>query len=260
MDLKKQIVELACVHAIRAYSGMRGDNVVAIHNKLTSTTAYVLKTPIFQVVVFAGTNNVHDWLFNLTAIPYRYNKRWCHGGFVMAHKSVWKRIRRQLDPNRRTIVCGHSLGGALAELSAHCMQDFIELHLVTFGKPNVFFGKNNKKDVRGEKNNKQDLSRLKLKTQISFVHGSDVVPRLPRYFYGPDAGQTLVYFDSFDCTHINPSTDFLREDWRFRRAVSDHCMEEYVDLVRGRYLTILPELDETSESGGEGSESVHVVL
>lgn len=250
MDLKKQIVELSCVYALRAYAGMRGYNVVPIHNKFTSTTAFVLKTPDFQAVVFKGTSEPRDWLFNLTAIPYRYNKRWCHGGFVVAHKSVWKRVRRQLDPNRRTIVCGHSLGGALAELSAHCMRDFTDLHLVAFGKPNVFFGRKPQKP--GE--------MTYLKTQLSFIHGSDVVPRLPRYFYEPDGGQTMVYFDCFDRTHINPDQEFLEADWSFRHAISDHYMEEYVDLVRTRYLTIMPEFDETSEDGGAGNESIQVVL
>ena len=247
MDLKKQIVELACVYSLKAYDWFGGDNVVDINNDITSTTAYVIKYNDLQIVAFRGTEEIHDWLFNLTAIPYRYNKRWCHGGFVVAHKSIWKKVRRQLDPNRRTIVCGHSLGGALAELSAHCMKDFTDLHLVAFGKPNVFL-----------KSKGPNMGHLK--TQISFIHGSDVVPRLPRYLYGPDGSQTMVYFDCFDRTHINPSLEFLEADWRFRRAISDHCMEEYVDLVRTRYLTILPELDETSEDGGAGSESIQMVL
>ena len=250
MDLKKQIVELACVYSLKAYDRFGGDNVVYINNDITSATAYLIKDNDLQIVAFRGTEEVHDWLFNLTAIPYRYNKRWCHGGFVVAHKSVWKRVRRQLDPNRRTIVCGHSLGGALAELSAHCMRDFTDLHLVAFGKPNVFFGRKPQKP--GE--------MTYLKTQMSFIHGSDIVPRLPRYFYRPDGSQTMVYFDCFDRTHLNPSPEFLEADWRFRRAISDHCMEEYVDLVRTRYLTILPELDETSEDGGAGSESIQMVL
>ena len=244
MELKKQIVELACVYSLKAYDRFGGDNVVYINNDITSATAYVIKGDI-QIVAFRGTEEVHDWLFNLTAIPYRYNKRWCHGGFVLSHKSIWKRVRRQLDPNRLTIVCGHSLGGALAELSAHCMRDFTDLHLVAFGKPNVFL-----------KSKGPNMGHLK--TQMSFIHGSDVVSRLPRYLYGPDKNQKMIYFDCLDRTHINPDRDFLEADWSFRRAISDHCMEEYVDLVRTRYLTILPDIDETE--GGEGSESIQMVL
>lgn len=233
MNLKKQIVELACIYSIQAYDELRGDDVTCISNKFTSTTAYIIDNPVYQVVVFKGTQENCDWLFNLSAVPFRYNKRWCHGGFTMAHRSVWSDLRKRLDPNRMTIVCGHSLGGALAELSAHCMQDFPLLHLVTFGKPNVFF--------------RPKKSTLKLKTQTSFIHGSDVVARLPRYFYGPDPDQTLVYFDELDRTHVNPEKSFLRSDWNISNAISDHSIESYTNLVYDRYLNIMPELDERFE-------------
>jgi triacylglycerol lipase len=110
-----------------------------IENKLTSTVAYVKLTPECNYVVFRGTNSIGDWLFNLSAVPAYYNRRWTHGGFALAHKSVWKRIRRLLDPNKKTLITGHSLGGALAELSAWACRDFTDLTLITFGKPRVFF-------------------------------------------------------------------------------------------------------------------------
>jgi len=123
------------------------------------------------------------------------------------------------------------------------MRDFTDLHLVAFGKPNVFF--------------KPKSPKLKhLKTQLSFVHGSDIVPRLPRYLYGADKGQTLVYFDSYDYTRINPDRSLLKADWMLGNALSDHRMEEYVDLVRTRYFTILPDVEGTGDGSGEGRSSI----
>lgn len=217
----KQIARLAADYALKCYTEARG---IKVESRLTSTTAYVVDDN-FQVVVFRGTQQAHDWLFNLSAIPVRYKKRWCHGGFAMAHKSVWKEIRKHLCPDKRTIVCGHSLGGALAEISAHCMDDFDDLHLVTFGKPNTFL-----------KSKKTTLSHLN--TQLSFVCGSDIVTRIPRYFYGPDSGQSLVYFSNLDTVCLDPERDYMKSDWRLADSVSDHSMNKYKELVNNTYCAI----------------------
>jgi len=222
MDNHKQIARLAAGYALRCYQGVQG---LKFESKWTSTTAYLVNDDHFQVIVFRGTQQAHDWLFNLSAIPFNYNGRWCHGGFALAHKSVWSDIRRYLSPEKRTIVCGHSLGGALAELSAHCMSDFTDLHLVTFGKPNVFWKSN-------------ETTMAHLKTQLSFVQGSDIVSRIPRYFYGPDTGQSLVYFSNTKMVCINPDRDYMRGDWSISDAVSDHDMVSYKELIERVYCAI----------------------
>lgn len=222
LSRNQQIAKLAANYSLNCYNEVQG---VKIERGLTSTTAYVIKDDHFQVVVFRGTQQAHDWLFNLSAIPIKYKGRWCHGGFAMAHKSVWDEIRNLLSPDERTIVCGHSLGGALAELSAHSMNDFIDLHLVTFGKPNVFW--------------KSDVTTMShLKTQLSFVQGSDIVSRVPRYFYGPDSGQSLVYFSNTNMVCIDPDRDYMKGDWRLTDAVSDHDMSRYKELIDRVYCAI----------------------
>lgn len=218
----KQLASLAANYALKCYTETSG---IKIESRLTSTTAYVVDDKFFQIVVFKGTQQTHDWLFNISAIPVKYKGRGCHGGFAMAHKSVWKKIRKHLCPDKRTIVCGHSLGGALAEISAHCMNDFNDLHLVTFGKPNTFL-----------KSKKTTLSHLN--TQLSFVCGSDIVARIPRYFYGPDSAQLLVYFNNLDEVCFDPKRDYIKKDWRFTDLVSDHSMKKYKELVDNKYCAI----------------------
>jgi len=124
------------------------------------------------------------------------------------------------------VFCGHSLGAALAELSAHCCQDFADLSLVCFGKPNVFLARS-----------KQRMTHLQV--QISFVSGSDVVTRIPKLCYRPDKNQTMVYFDNDGRTIINPERDYVKTDFGLGDSVSDHSMDGYRNLVVGDFLNIV---------------------
>jgi len=197
---------------------------VKIESKLTSTVAFVMFTPECNYIVFRGTNSVADWIFNLTAVPAYYNGRWSHAGFSAAHKSVWKRIRRFLSPNKKTVFIGHSLGGALAELSAWACRDFTDVSLVTFGKPNVF--------VRGSK------KQMNHKDQISYVSGSDVVARIPKIGYAPDANQDLIYFDNWGQVLFNPSRGYIKNDFGLGDSLSDHSMKSYKQLLNDMYISV----------------------
>ena len=220
----RECIERAASYSLQSYSDI--PNCIRIESWWTSTTAFVVIGEKVNYVVFRGTQQPQDWLFNISALPYRYNRRWAHAGFVTAHKSVWKRIRRLLDPNKRTVFCGHSLGAALAELSAHCCQDFTDLSLVCFGKPNVFLARS-----------KQSMTHLQV--QISFVSGSDVVTRIPKLCYRPDKNQTMVYFDNDGRTIINPERDYVKTDFGLGDSVSDHSMDGYRKLVVGNFLNIV---------------------
>ena len=220
----RECIERAASYSLQSYSDI--PNCIRIESWWTSSTAFVIIGENVNYVVFRGTQQPQDWLFNISALPYRYNRRWAHAGFVTAHKSVWKRIRRLLDPNKRTVFCGHSLGAALAELSAHCCQDFTDLSLVCFGKPNVFLARS-----------KQSMTHLQV--QISFVSGSDVVTRIPNLCYRPDKNQTMVYFDNDGRTIINPERDYVKTDFGLGDSVSDHSMDGYRKLVVGNFLNIV---------------------
>ena len=220
----RECIERAASYSLQSYSDI--PNCIRIESWWTSTTAFVIIGEKVNYVVFRGTQQPQDWLFNISALPYRYNRRWAHAGFVTAHKSVWKRIRRLLDPSKRTVFCGHSLGAALAELSAHCCQDFTDLSLVCFGKPNVFLARS-----------KQSMTHLQV--QISFVSGSDVVTRIPKLCYRPDKNQTMVYFDNDGRTIINPERDYVKTDFGLGDSVSDHSMDGYRKLVVGNFLNIV---------------------
>ena len=217
MKLDPVLLNCACRHSVKAYDHVSGS--IKIESKLTSTTVFVTKRKTIDVICFRGSTGLHDWLFNLSAVPVFYAGRLCHGGFVAAHLSVWGKIKKHIHPKRRTLFCGHSLGGALAELSAAKLhKKHPNLNLVTFGKPNVFF--------KGFKR------PMELDDQISVVCGSDIVTQIPKLCYGPSKSQTMLYFSNSGRDYIDPDEAFRAKDRQLATVVSDHKMEGYAERLK----------------------------
>ena len=54
-----------------------------------------------------------------------------------------------------------------------------------------------------------------------------MVARIPAVGYCPDAGQTMVYFDNWGKTWIDPPEEYVRKDRGLGDAISDHDMAGY---------------------------------
>ena len=196
----------------------KNKDAIKIESKWTSTTVYVAKRKSIDIIAFRGTQQGRDWLTDALVVPVPYAGRLCHGGFVAAHASVWKEVEKHIDPKKRTLICGHSLGGALAELSAAKLNGKHDnINLVTFGKPNTFF--------KGFK------KPMTLDTQISCVNGSDAVARIPRLCYGPSKSQDMLYFSNGGVDYINPSKYLRKKDRGIKDRISDHFMEGYKERL-----------------------------
>ena len=223
MKLDPVLLNMACGWSIKAYNDQNRD-AIKIENKLTGATAFVVKRKSIDVIVFRGTQRkINDILTDICVVPVPYAGRLCHGGFVAQHASIWSKIKKHIDPKKRTLICGHSLGGALAELSAAKLNGKHDnINLITFGKPNVFF-----------KGFKKPMS---LDNQISCVHGSDMVARIPRFCYGPSSSQTMLYFSNSDSDYINPSKETRVADrGNLKDRIADHLMEGYNQRLK-RFL------------------------
>ena len=219
MEIDPVLLNMACSWSMKAYGPVVDKDTIKIESNLTSTTVYIAKRKSIDIIAFRGTQQGRDWLTDALVIPVPYAGRLCHGGFVAAHASVWRRIKKHIDMKKRTLVCGHSLGGALAELTAAKLwKKHPNLNLITFGKPNVFF--------KGFKR-PMDLS-----TQISCVQGSDMVARIPRLCYGPSKSQTMLYFANTGQDFIDPDKLTKDEDRRIKDALSDHFMEGYEERLK----------------------------
>jgi triacylglycerol lipase len=159
-----------------------------------NTQAYVAENPDHIVVAFRGTESpatlegLKDWLLtdavNLLILPQGrlgtdlaaagVGARF-HQGFVDALDEVWaplfQAVKAATDRQDRPVwVTGHSLGGALAQLSSWVLQrQFISVHqVVTFGGPMI-----------GNKTATQAYDKDFAGRVFRYVNVPDPVPMLP---------------------------------------------------------------------------------
>ena len=220
MKLDPVLLNMACSWAMKAYKD-ENPKAAKIESRLTSTPVYVAKRKTKDIIAFRGTQQGRDWLTDAMVVPVPYAGRLCHGGFALAHKSVWKKVVKMIDWKKRTLICGHSLGGALAELSAaKIWKKHPNVNLITFGKPNVFF--------KGFKR------PMQLDKQISCVQGSDMVARIPRLCYGPSKSQTMLYFANSGMDYIDPEKSLRKTDRKsgaISERITDHMMDGYEERL-----------------------------
>lgn len=139
-------------------------------------------------IVFRGTKDILDILTDVNVRPRITKTRFgdinVHSGFEALAENALRIIDEKLSAmvdspwaNARLLLCGHSLGGALAMVSA--MKSERQSMVVTFGAPNVAF-------------NLPQASRQKAHREFemsaqSFVHHEDPVPQM----LGPHAPHVL---------------------------------------------------------------------
>ena len=191
-----------------------------IENKRTSTTAYMLRGHDIDYLTIRGTQRgfSRDWLYNALVIPFPVKGALIHLGFYLHLKGILKDVYKELNPAKKTILVGHSLGGCAGEVLAHLCRDFKALSLISFGKPNLF-----------ARFTWRQCRLDHLHHHYSFVHGSDIVARIPRYGFKPSSGNQLqqIWFSNEGTTFINPTTQMKRKDWALSNSVSDHSMSGY---------------------------------
>jgi predicted lipase len=98
-------------------------------------------------VVYRGSTSIADWANNVDVILTDYNK--CskcevHKGFYKAQQSVikdvtsWTRTLMAKFPSYSVVVTGHSLGAAMATLTAlDFLSDGIKNTMYNFGSPRI---------------------------------------------------------------------------------------------------------------------------
>lgn len=116
------------------------------------TTGLVMLDHTNQLIVvsFRGTHTSRDWLTDLDFLLYDASDICvgcqAHSGFLGSWRGVrkivlndWNNLRANY-PTYKTVVTGHSLGGALANLCAAQMKKMVpnaKVYLFTFGSPRV---------------------------------------------------------------------------------------------------------------------------
>lgn len=123
-----------------------------------------------KVCGFAGTDptQIHDLLTDVNAVPKSIPEiGWGHGGIFHAMLNSVEMLDEVVgdDP---AWLCGHSLGGGLAEAYAYyrIISGKPILGLITFGKPMITIGPRAGRIIQG-------------KPVTLYRHASDVIPLLP---------------------------------------------------------------------------------
>lgn len=191
------------------------------------------------IIIFKGTKEAEDWLVNIDTekVPGPWHTR-VHRGFYQAMMGVWPMLNAvlkemQSSSSQRLWITGHSLGGALATITAAQLWTHgRRVHAVyTFGAPRVG------NDAFVEAYNKR------ITHTVRFVYNEDLVPRVPFYRY--DHVGDKCYFDQHKNVLWKPSRYETFIDWmneinfrsmkvthedirRHPAGIADHDMKSYL--------------------------------
>ena len=157
------------------------------------------------ILAVEGTNETTDWVTNLKFLIKRDD---CHRGFKNnANRTLAELVvaYEGLNPERKLVIAGHSLGGA----TATCIADLLwesgnkNVAIVTAGSP--------RPGGRRLKRRLKDIEHLR------FVHGNDIVPGTPPRLAGFVHTHPRIYL---------PDAVETRFD-----GVADHNMGDYYDAA-----------------------------
>ncbi len=218
------------VYSMTVPDGMGVIGYEAIRHVRTRTQGMAYIMPEALWIVFAGTNERGDWLSNFKIVKKdAFGWFRAHKGFAECAESVIDRCRRLAAdyPGKEVFVAGHSLGGAIAALTAIALEQSARIDAkpraipttITFGQPRFA--------------SRSDIERALSGEYIRIVNGSDTVPRVPKLGYS-HAGRE-VYLRNGDGYCINAGLSEKLIDrltsWQHER-VTDHSMPEYIRALQ----------------------------
>lgn len=257
---------MACDLASEVYRPTRADDDVYVcdlgANVRVALGRRACKGRTYSTVAFCGTECWHDWLFNLMLWMVGQEdgiEGRVHAGFCRKWKSVQPkviRVLKELDC-RKIVVVGHSLGGALATISANDIARALPtkfVHAVTFGAPrcaNAGFHSAPRP---------ANLARF-----IRCVHVGDFVhylPPFPGYEHPQDAEVVIVGSRGDDsrgtgvtceeCTH--PLWEQLQRAWRGRLKIEYHQIFAYRRAITMGDIKPRSESERVPRRSGERTE------
>lgn len=210
------------------YSGL--DLIQTIENRHTSTEGAILEDPVNKVlyIVFRGTQEPKDILTDAYCVQtemkvYQHSCK-VHIGFHNAYESIKNEIKLDKFRNHTLVICGHSLGGALATVCATVI-DHQNVNCITFGSPRV----GNDDFV--------DIFKMNVRETYRFVHENDVVPMVPKINYDHVTGRVRIDDNGKEISYMNiwkRMVYWLKglKTFDFRVfSLKDHFMDNYIKAV-----------------------------
>lgn len=207
---------IVCMQAcINSYNGRHGVVDYSIFDQveqfdIRSCEGFFAKRGDMDYVVFRGSDQVKDWLLNVSCghstAPYGNTKGIkVHTGFIKTYELVRTFIHTKVGTKPNIVVTGHSLGGALATLCALDLQYCFGKNItcVPVASPRV-----------GNKLFAESFNR-RLPGTIRLTHGADLIPMVPLPVMG--------------YRHIG--TEFHIGRQRLIPSIADHFPERYYQAL-----------------------------
>jgi hypothetical protein len=204
-----------------------------IDDKKSDTQAFVAMKGKSIYVVFRGTSSKRDAQndVSIDKVPFINEGDKVHIGF----KSSWDAVKDVVLKNitkmsgyNKIVVCGHSLGAAVATLCAYNLSHVFEdttIECCTIGSPRV-----------GNKTFKNNYDSRKIKT-LRIVHNNDVVTRSP--FIGYYHVNYMLRID--DEGNIKKFMIDWERAWNYIKSVvtgktiKDHMTNNYISSLNKWY-------------------------
>ena len=221
--------------------------ISAIYGEDTDTTVYIIHETLNNniFVVWRGTESIRDWMTDASirkVKAFDNCKLKVHGGFYDCYSEVRARLLSALNRHHTNlkanliITTGHSLGGALATISAYDIKynfPLLDLYSFTYGSPRV-----------GNNHFKTEYNKL-IPNTYRFVHDVDVVPRVPKIDFRHVSGMG-IYIAGNGKIFKWYSTAWSRISWYLRVILSDINIESLKDHLIADYVKAVGKINDIS--------------
>ncbi len=205
----------------------------------------------FTLLAFRGSDHgqLDDWIGNADfdlVFDSHIRGGQVHAGFQRGAEAIWPQVESLVaehhQAERKLILTGHSLGGALALLTAARFASqgrATEIDAIfTFGQPRA-----------GDRDFAQRLDRDFEARLFRYVNRYDLITRLPPRLLGYDHAGKLRYIDEDGVLHenlslwqqllmtLNPvgknAQEYINElSAKLPGAIGDHSGERYIELLK----------------------------
>lgn len=210
------------------------DSCFILSGGITGTRAFVQRDDSSKVqwIAFRGTHTFSDIQLDAKYSHARDTalRMSLHSGFAAAAEDLLPGILPHLKADYPTYITGHSLGGAIAAITAlHLDKRGFRIKVVTFGQPKV--------------TNKAGAQRSAGIDLVRFIHGRDLVALVPPLDWRPGKDmQSYAHFgreialseQGFECLQEHFAKRYDPSSWwdqAQRQAVEDHAVARYIARV-----------------------------